>query len=221
MSAIEDAAQALFLLHDLSGSDRYLAPLRKCVEWGLAMPDRYRGYLYYDPATGEPITARGYKIHRLSDPTFNGARPYRTQASYFATLGERISARTGGPLVPDREGTIPRSEFVKRTVTPEGLAGGLEAVRAAASRSLSVLAKFKRGEVPAGDVLAEHPRHGRHFWPGKGAPEVNRVLDYLQCAKVIAAEMKADRIPRFGDDYFGPIDPARDWYKTPLLGGAP
>jgi hypothetical protein len=183
------------------------------------MPERYRGYLYYDPATGEPITARGYKVHRLSDPSFSAARPYRTDAGYFAKLGERIRARSGGPLVPGRGGPVARSEFEKRSAAEVGLTADLEAARARASKSLTVLAAFQRGDFPAGGILAEHPRHGRHFWPGKGAPEVARVLDYVRRAKVLVAEMSADRIPLYEDDWFGPIDPTRDWYKTPLLGG--
>ncbi len=188
-------------------------------EWGLAMPERYRGYLYYDPGTGEPITARGYKIHRLSDPSFSAAKPYRTDASFFAKLAEQVRARSGGPLVPGRGGPVIRSEFVKRSAAEVGLTADVEAVRARASKSLTILAAFQRGEFPAGGILAEHPRHGRHFWPGKGAPEVVRVLDYLQRAKVLAAEMSADRIPLYEEDWLGPIDPVRDWYKTPLLGG--
>jgi len=113
---------------------------------------------------------------------------------------------------------VPRSEFEKRAATQERLAAALKAAHAAASKPLAVLAAFQRGEFPAGGILAEHPRHGRHFWPGKGASEVDRVLDYIQRAKVLAGEMSSDRIALYGEDWFGPIDPARDWYKTPLLG---
>ena len=83
------------------------------------------------------------------------------------------------------------------------------------------LAAFKRGEFPAGNILNEHPRHGRHFWPGRGAPDVQRVLDYIQSTKVVAGEVDAATVPVYADDYFGFIDPARDWFKTPLLRTSP
>ncbi len=204
-------------MYDLTGDDQYLVPLRKCVDWGLHMPEPYKGYLYYDPETGEPVTAKGYKVYKFSDPGFKEASPYRTSPELFANLQGRINARASGPLIPSRDGRIPRREFEKRPLTVERIASGLEGTAAAAKRPVASLAAFRRGELPAGRILGEHPRHGRHFWPGKGAPEVQRVLDYLQSAKVVAGEMEASAVPCYADDYFGFIDPARDWYKTPLV----
>ncbi len=217
MTSVGDAAEALFLLYDLTGDDQYLAPLRKCIAWGLNMPEPYKGYLYYDPETGEPVTAKGYKVYKFSDSAFKEASPYRTSWEFFANLQGRINARAGGPLIPSRDGRIPRREFEKRPVTVESIASALEATGAAAQKPVANLAAFHRGELPAGRILGEHPRHGRHFWPGNGAPEVQRVLDYLQSAKVVAGEMEATAVPCYADDYFGFIDPVRDWYKTPLL----
>jgi len=217
MSSIEDAAEALLMLYDLTGDDKYLAPLRKCVEWGLVMPEQYWGYLYYDPQTGEPVTAKGYKVYRFGDPAFKAASPYRTSHDFFANLQRRVNTRANGPLIPSRQGLILRSEFEKRPVTIRSIASGLEAAAAATKKPIANLGAFRRGELPAGGILGEHPRHGHHFWPGNGAPEVQRVLDYIQCAKVVSGEMDAAAVPRYADDYFGFIDPVRDWYKTPLL----
>lgn len=217
MSAIGEGADALFLMYDLTGEDQYLAPLRKCVEWGINMPAEHKGYLYYDPETGEPITAKGYKVYRFSDTAFKNASPYRTSADYFNRLEEQIKSRSNGPLIPGRQGPVPRREFEKRALTIESVAAGLEASRSATQKPIAHLAAFKRGEFPAGNILNEHPRHGRHFWPGRGAPDVQRVLDYIQFARVVAGEMDAVTVPRYADDYFGFIDPARDWYKTTLL----
>jgi len=221
LSSIADAADALLFLYDLTGEDKYLAPLRKCVDWGLNMPAAHKGYLYYDPETGEPITARGYKVFRCSDPGFKSASPYRSSADYFNRLQERIKSRGNGPLIPGRRGPIPRRDSEKRAVSIQSIAAGLEAARTAAEKPLAHLAAFKRGEFPAGNILNEHPRHGRHFWPGRGAPDVQRVLDYIQSAKVLAGEADAAAVPGYADDYFGFIDPARDWFKTPLLRTAP
>jgi hypothetical protein len=181
------------------------------------MPEPYQGYLYYDPETGEPVTAKDFRVYRFSDPAFQTASPYRTATDYFRRLQERIRTRADGPLVPSRQGLIPRSRFEKNPVTVESIAAGLKATAAAATKPIAHLAAFRRGEFPAGSILADHPRHGRHFWPGRGAPDVQRVLDYIQCAEVASGQTGAAAVPCYADDYFGFIDPARDWYKTPLL----
>jgi hypothetical protein len=217
MSAVEEAADALLLLYDLTAAEQYLVPLRQCVEWGLNMRVEHKGYLYYDPETGEPITAKGYKIFRFDDPAFKSASPYRTSSDYFNQLQNRINSRSRGPLIPNREGGVSRREFEERPVSVEGLASGLEAFAAATAKPIAHLSAFQHGEFPAGNILNEHPRHGRHFWPGHGAPEVQRVLDYIQSVKVIVGELDPAVFPRYTDDYFGWVDPTRDWYKTPLL----
>jgi len=217
LSSIEDAADALLLMYDLTGEEQYLAPLRRCVQWGLSLPEQHKGYLYYDPEGGEPVTARDYKVYRFSGPAFQTASPYRTSTDYFSRLRQRIEARSKGPLIPSPQGLIPRSEFEKIPMTTDGVASGLQAAGTVLAKPMMHLAAFRRGEFPAGDILAEHPRHGRHFWPGRGAPDVQRVLDHLQQVKVMSGEMDSAAMPRYADDYFGFIDPACDWYKTPLL----
>jgi len=217
VTSIGNAAEALFLMYDLTGEDKYLAPLRRCVQWGLDMQEQYRAYLYYDPKTGEPLTAKGYKVYRFGDPDFEETRPYKTSRDLFARLQTRINVRSNGPLIPSRRGLTPRAEFERCPMTIESVASSLEAVAAAAQAPITNLAAFRRGDFPAGRILGEHVRHGRNFWPGKGAPDVQRVLDYIQCAKVVCGETDATAVPVYAEDYFGFIDPKRDWYKTPLL----
>jgi hypothetical protein len=65
------------------------------------------GYLYYDPETGEPVTARDYKVYRFSDPAFPTAAPYRTSTDYFTRLRQRSEARGKGPLISSQQGLIP------------------------------------------------------------------------------------------------------------------
>jgi hypothetical protein len=216
MSAVEVAAEALLLLYDLTANDQYLAPLRTCTEWGLNMPPEHKGYLCYDPETGEPITATGYKVVRFSDPAFKSASPYRTKPDYFNQLQAQINARSDGPLIPSREGPLPRREFENRTITATALTSQLQTVITATAKPIAHLAAFQRSEFPAGTILNEHPRHGRHFWPGHGAPDVQQVLDYIQSVKVITGELNETAIPRYADGYFGLIDPVRDWFKTLL-----
>jgi hypothetical protein len=64
------------------------------------------------------------------------------------------------------------------------------------------------------------------FWgfydgDGRGAPDVQRVLDYLQQVQVMSGEMDIAALPCYADDCFGFIDPGRDGYKTPLLSVGP
>lgn len=217
LTSIGNAAEALFLLYDLTGEDKYLTPLRRCVQWGIDMPGQYQGYLYYDAATGEPLTAKGYRIYRHGEPDFKEARPYKTSRDFFSRLQTRINARCNGPLIPSRRGLTPRAEFEASPVTIESIGSSLETVAAAAQASMANLAAFRCGEFPAGSILSERVRHGRNFWPGKGAPDVQRVLDYIQSAKAVCGEADATAVPSYADDYFGFIDPERDWYKTPLL----
>jgi len=221
MTAVEYAAEALLMMYDLTGDDQYRASLRKCLEWGLNMPEAYKGYLLYDPETGEPVTARGYNVYRESHPAFQGASPYRTSLTYFTRLQERIHARVNGPLIPSREGVVPRRAFEQRPVSVDTVAAELDAAKAAAQTPVATLQTFRRGEFPAGGILNEHPRHGRFFWPGHGAPDVQRVLNYIHAAKVAVGEMALWTVPTYDDGYFGVIDPPRDWYKTPLLQAAP
>jgi hypothetical protein len=63
-------------------------------------------------------------------------------------------------------------------MTVDSVASARQVAGEAPAKPVKNLAAFRRGEFPAGGILAEHPCHGRHFWPGRGAPDVQRVLDY-------------------------------------------
>jgi Concanavalin A-like lectin/glucanases superfamily len=218
LTAVTDAADALTLMYDLTGDRKYLAPLRRCLQWGLGMPAEYKGYLYYDAETGEPITAKEYQLFRLKDAGFKGASPYRTSPEYFTRLQARLDARAGGPLVPGLQGLTSRREFERRATGLAPIVAGLEARRAATTKPLTYLEAFQRGK-PAGALLSTQARHGFCFFPGRGMPYAQAVLEYLLSAKAAAGDMDPKSVPCFDDGYFGVVDPARDWYQTPLLGG--
>ncbi len=221
-TAINYAAEALALMYDLTGDDKYLDPLGRCADWGRSLPAEHKGYLYYDPETGEPVSGVDYRMCRLSDPEFEKAR-YHRAGDFTSRLDRIVAARANGPLVPSIWGMVPRKEFAQQSITVERVIAQLENRKSAATKPLANLAAFSRGEFPAGAFLAIRSRHGRCFWPGFGAMDVQRVLEYIHYAKVVADEMKPETIARYNDSggfsdcaYCGHIDPTRDWYNTPL-----
>lgn len=107
-----------------------------------------------------------------------------------------------------------RSEFQKQPISPKSVTV-LDSRHAAVRQAAGELAAFCRGERASG-VLADSPRHGLVFFPGRGMPHVQAILDYLLAAMVLAGEAEAERLPRYNDPYLGHVDPVRDWYMTPL-----
>ena len=107
-----------------------------------------------------------------------------------------------------------RCVFEQQPLTREQVIGQLKPVESAIAGHVADLEMFALGHFPAGSILNTHPRHGRYFWPGKGAIAALPVLNYLHYAKVAAGDMPVATIPRMTDGYFGYIDPRRDWYET-------
>ena len=47
MQAVWSAARGLLFMYDLTGDDRYLAPLRKILAWMESVPEDQQGWLWY------------------------------------------------------------------------------------------------------------------------------------------------------------------------------
>ena len=72
VTSIGNAAEALFLLYDLTGDDKYLSPLGRCVQWGLDMPDYTFAGDRSLAATGSPkpnASILGFAGSIVSPPT--------------------------------------------------------------------------------------------------------------------------------------------------------
>jgi len=54
-----------------------------------------------------------------------------------------------------------------------------------------------------------------------GTGESSACWTNIPSAKILAGEVDAAAAPGYADDYFGFVDPARDWFKTPLMRPAP
>ena len=241
LTAVTYAVEGLLLMYDLTGETKYLQPLRECVTWGRGLPDEKKTYLYYDPQDGQPVVSADHKILKLGEPGFDEHSRYRTSADYFDRIAARLKARDEhGPLAPclwvapsvhatgatDFERQVAtsrlqgwstmcaRSVFEQQPLTREQVIGQLKPVESAIAGHVADLDAFALGRFPAGLILNTHRRHGRCFWPGKGAIAALPVLDYLHYAKVAAGDMPLATVPRMTDGYFGHIDPKRDWYKT-------
>lgn len=55
----------LLLAYDLTGNDRYFEPLRRVLGWMASVPENKRGYLWYDPKSGEPVDVARFALKSL------------------------------------------------------------------------------------------------------------------------------------------------------------
>ena len=180
------------------------------------MPEPYRGYLYYDPETGEPVTAKDYRSLPVQRSGLPGSLAVPHVHGLLPQTPGAHPRRANGPLVPSRQGLIPRSEFEKHPVTTESIAAGLEATAAATAKPIAHLAAFQRGEFPAGSILADTRVTAGISGRAAARPTCSGCWT---TSSVPSGVGRGDRhaVPCYADDYFGFIDPERDWYKTPLL----
>ena len=229
ISAISYAAEALFLLYDLTGDSTYLAPVRECVDWGQSLPTEKSTFRYYDPDSGEPVAARDHKLLRYGEAGFREAARYPVSPDYFDRLDARLTAREEhGPLIwstwPEQQvwrTMSTRQAFDREPVTDRRLAARIAADAEDVAKAVGALNAFAGGTFPAAAFANVAPRHGRYFWPGKAAIAMLPVLDHVQHSQVLAGERDIAGVPRMTDRYLGLIDPKRDWYRTPLLEGRP
>ncbi len=225
ITAISYAAEALFLLHDLTGDGKYLAPIRECVAWGHSLSPEKRTYLLYDTHSGKPVVAKDYKVLLYGEAGFEEVVRYHVSPDYFDRLDGRLKAREQhGPLIhstwPETQvwhSMSTRQAFEQQPVTDSRVMAQIAAESDEIAKSIASLNAFAAGEFPAGSFANVAPRHGRYFWPGRAAIAMLPVLDHVHYWKAFAAEMDIAGVPRMTDRYFGYIAPARDWYNTPLL----
>ena len=196
-----EAAKALVEIYRLSGDEKYLEPIRKCLTWlKKDYPDGT--YFYHDYKTGRPITSWKYKIVYLDEQQGRDwIRKQSLSKSYYSKHNvipnlESILANAAPPT--DR---IPK-------VNIEQVRSNLPKLRQTASRA-----------------LAEQNEHG--FWLAKsftssydvGAsfstrmPRALDLLQYIEAVKMLNGELP----PKYNGDgsRTGPLAwPKDDWYDV-------
>jgi hypothetical protein len=222
-TALSYAAQGLLLMHDVTGDDRYLEPLRKYLGWAESLPEDKRGWRNYDFETGEPVVAFNRRMVIVGSPEHeelveSGARiEYPRGWDPTSFLQRSLNQRREGPLVPSWNGTIPRTQFSDKVIAKAELAQLLQKRREQAIASLDKLEYWRDGRLQSGAILENMSRSGPTLTVGKGCNFALDVLDLLQIAQTAIGEAQPESVPLYQDRYFGYIDPARDWYSTPLM----
>jgi len=196
-----EAAKALVEIYRLSGDDKYLKPIRKCLAWlKKDYPDGT--YFYHDYKTGRPIASWQYKIVHLDEQDgHDWIRKQSLSKGYYSKYN----------VIPNLESILANAEPPTNRipkVTIEDVRSNLPKLRQAASRA-----------------LAEQNKHG--FWLAKSftssydvgasfTTRMPRVLDLLQYIE--AVKMLKDELPlKYNGDgsQTGPLAwPKDDWYDV-------
>jgi hypothetical protein len=219
-TAVNYARDALAMMYDLTGDDKYLEPLRKCLGFWEGVPDEHSGYRCYHIETGEPIDAHDYNVYPLGHAEFGKAR-YNRGGNPARSLRGTLELRANGPLVPLRTGWVPRAEVaLDDPADPHGLRDPSAALQRIHSRALSgitALDAWQRGEVDGpGRIIASHFRWGVGFNLGAGSRLALDVFDYIQAARAALGDTPIDNLSIWADREYAYVDPQRDWYATPL-----
>ncbi|HUS80720.1 MAG TPA: LamG-like jellyroll fold domain-containing protein [Armatimonadota bacterium] len=219
-TAVSYARDGLLMMYDLTGDDKYLEPLRKCLSFWESVPKEHDGYHYYHRETGVPIDAHGYQIYPIGDPEF-GKMTYLRGSNPGPSIRAALDIRANGPMVPLRTGPVPRAELdLLSEADPHGLRDPLASLGRVASRAIrgvTALDAWSRGEVDGpGGIISTHPRWGVGFNLGAGSNMVLEVLDYIQAARASLGDTPVGAISIWADREFAYVDPAMDWYATAL-----
>jgi len=220
ITAVNYARDALAMMYDLTGHDRYLEPLRKCLGFWETAPEDHNGYRCYHIETGEPIDAHNFKVYPLGHAEFGKAR-YNRGTNPARSLRGTLDVRANGPLVPLRTGWVPRAELgLEDPADPHGLrdpAAALQHIQSRALSAVTALDAWHRGEVDGpGGIIASHPRWGVGFNLGAGSRSALDVFDYIQAARAALGDTPVEGMSIWADREFSYVDPQRDWYATPL-----
>ncbi len=219
-TAVRYASDALCLMYDLTGDEKYLEPLRRCVSFWETVPKEHDGYRCYHIETGEAIDAHNYKVFPLGHAEFGKAR-YNRGGNPAPALRGALQIRANGPIVPLRTGIVPRAELaLDGPGDPHGLRDATSAVTRVRSRAhsgINALDAWQRGEVDgSGGIIASHARWGTGFNLGSGSRLALDVLDYIEATRAALGDVPVERLSIWADREYSAVDPERDWYATPL-----
>jgi hypothetical protein len=222
MTATGYAVPRLLLLYDLTADPKYLKPVEECVAWGRSLPERRRGWLYYDLDSGEPIMAYNKRIFSVFSEEFKQQFPKFSahfssgRAGYpFESYAAWHKQRDQGPAFPSWKGVLPRRLLASARPTRE------ELKRRAASwpaGSVKALEDWQAGKL--GDILINLDEYASlMFNMSTSADHAANLLDTIAAARTAAGDVPVESFPHYGRAALGNaalIAPGRDWYDTPL-----
>ena len=222
MTATGDAVPRLLLLYDLTADPRYLKPVEECVAWGRSLPERRRGWLYYDLDSGEPIMAYEKRIFSVFSEEFKRQFPKFSahfssgRAGYpFETYAAWLKERAQGPTFPAWKGAVSRRSFASATPTQEDL---LRRATSWPTGSIKALDDWRAGKF--GEILINLDEYAsRMFNMSTAADHAANLLDAITVARCAAGDFPRESFPRYRRAALGNaalIDPGRDWFDTPL-----
>ncbi len=222
MQAVGSVVPVLSMMYDLSGEDRYLAPLRRCLSWLDSVPEKDRGWLWYDPQSQRPVVAYYNEMLPVDHPKAiqdiipRLADHYGVKFPWPAdSIRQALGVRKNGPLYPSPSGWRPRGAFAAERVAPERVA---EAFRHGAREDvLKRLKDWLAGKAVAG-LVVDSRDYGRQFNPVAAVRLAAGVMDGVEAARVALGDLPAEKQPRYSHGVWGPwvyAFPDVDLYSLP------
>jgi hypothetical protein len=228
MQAVGAVIPVLTMMYDITGSDRYLEPLRKCLAWLDRVPEKDRGWLWYDPKTQGPVVAYYKEMLPVDHPKAIQEIIPRLADHYgvkYPWPADRIRAalaeRRNGPLYPAFEGWKPRKEFAGDRPTPARLAVGFRFTRP--EGHIRSLQDWLAGK-PAEELVSSSRDFGKQFRPMPAIRLAAALLDDIERARVALGDLPADHLPRYNPGVWGAwvyAFPTQDLYDLPRPAAPP
>jgi hypothetical protein len=222
MQAVGSVIPVQCLLYDLTGETRYLEPLRKCLAWLDTVPEKDRGWLWYDPKTQRPVVAYYNEMLPVDHPKAikeiipRLADHYGVKARWPAErIRTALAERKDGPLYPAFAGWKPRAAFATERPTPERLAEAFRTARR--DDTLSTLRDWLDGK-PARRLVRENRDFGRQFNPMQALRLAADLMSDIEAARVALGDLPVESHPRTNPGVWGAwvyAFPDRDLYALP------
>jgi len=224
------AGKGLLMLYDLTGEERYLKPLRTCLEWLQSIPQDQKGWLWYAHRdwsveendgiaikAGEPIVAYHGQMCPVNHPNVDeyltplNAHYGSKSPNAESWLAEELQKRDdNGPLFPSSKGDLPRGQFQAAQLTLEDVVA--EYNPATVTDILEQFADWRDG-IADNKIIYHSADRGVYVHLGQGCSKTSALLHQITLAYVALGELHLDILPVYATGY-AYVDPGCDWYDV-------